>query len=344
MNFNANINFVWLFCGLKSEFMDFLTTYKDIFEKYMANQGMVTAPKNLYLPMEYIMNLPGKRIRPVLVMLAASAFDTNSVEKALPAAMAVEVFHNFSLVHDDIMDAAPLRRGLPAVHKKYGTNNAILTGDVMLIKAYQYLMQYEGELAMKLLTIFNKMAQEVCEGQQYDVDFETREDVTIPEYIKMIEYKTSVLIAACMQMGALIGGASDQDAQHLYNYGVNVGIAFQMQDDVLDTFGTPKVGKQAAGDIIQNKKTYLFLKALELSTDKDKETLLKWYSQNPEDPTEKIDIVKKLFKDYNVLGYTEEVKMAYKDLALSHLTPTNMDEKNKQIFVSFADFLLNRDV
>lgn len=323
--------------------MDFLSRYKDAFDQYLADHQFHKQPESLYDPIDYIMRLGGKRIRPVLLLLAHDLY-TGDIQSAMKAAMAVEVFHNFTLVHDDIMDDAPLRRGEPTVHEKYDVNTGILSGDVMMIKSYELLTGYDDHLAMRLMKIFNKMSIEVCEGQQMDMDFESRDDVSIPEYIKMIEYKTSVLIATCLQMGAIIGGSSEMDARHLYHYGLNVGIAFQMQDDILDTFGKAKVGKQEAGDIIQNKKTYLYLKALELGSGTEKSTLTSLYGSRPDDPTDKISKVKAIFSNNHVVHYANEVKAEYKNLALSHLDALHLSDDKKAVFRKFADYLLNREI
>ncbi len=236
--------------------------YRHYFLDYLEEQRILRSPENLYKPIDYILRLPGKRIRPVLTMMAAEIFGVNYA-RALPAAMAVEVFHNFSLVHDDIMDDAPLRRGNETVHEKWGLNAGILSGDAMLILAYQYFEQYEPEVFRALAKLFSKTALEVCEGQQLDVDFEIRDDVTIDEYLKMIEYKTAVLVAAALKMGAIVAGTTSSNCEAIYAFGLHLGIAFQLQDDYLDVYGDPATfGKQSGGDIIENKKTYLYLKAI----------------------------------------------------------------------------------
>lgn len=246
----------------QEQFLAFLETYKEERE-----------PKNLYEPIAYILNLGGKRLRPVLTLMTADCFDGDT-NQALDAALAVEVFHNFSLIHDDIMDAAPLRRGHQTVHEKWDLNTGILSGDAMLIMAYQLFENYQPETFQKLAKLFSKTALEVCEGQQYDIDFEMRSDVSIPEYLKMIEYKTAVLVGAAMKMGAIIANASTEDQNRCYEFGKNLGIAFQLQDDYLDAFGNPETfGKQVGGDIIENKKTYLYLKALEFSSESDQQKL-----------------------------------------------------------------------
>jgi geranylgeranyl diphosphate synthase type II len=307
--------------------------YTHIFTSYLEQHPLTRPPVRLYEPADYILSLGGKRLRPVFALMGAHLY--GDPEKALNVAMAVEVFHNFTLLHDDIMDEAPLRRGKPTVHKKYNTHTAILTGDVMMIQSYQYLLDYQDPLMVKsLLDIFNKMAFEVCEGQQWDMDFETRADVTINEYIHMITYKTSVLIAASLQMGSLVSGASAQDQKHLYEFAKNFGIAFQLQDDILDTFGEEaKVGKTIGGDILQNKKTYLFLKALDLADDNQKERLKYLYFSKQADlsPEEKIREVTQIFKAVHVVEYARQVIEAYRDLALSHLSACSPDMEKKKV-------------
>ena len=243
-----------------------LSQLQELFQKYISDNQFSDTPTELYDPVNYILSLGGKRLRPILLLMAYNLFKTD-VEKALPAAFSVEVFHNFSLMHDDIMDKAPLRRGKPAVHIKYNESTGILSGDVMLIYAFKYLMKLEDQNSLlEIIKLFNQIAIDVCEGQQFDMNFENRTEVTIDEYINMIGLKTAALLAGAMKMGALIAGASDKDAQLLYDFGKNVGIAFQLQDDILDTFGDPeKFGKKVGGDIAQNKKTYLALRAMELA-------------------------------------------------------------------------------
>ena len=237
--------------------------YTEAFNDYLHSKIFLKDPVNLYEPILYILKLGGKRLRPVLTLMTAEIFDT-SYEKALDAALAVEVFHNFSLVHDDIMDDAPLRRGQETVHEKWDINTGILSGDAMLINAYQLFENYDGNTFKDLAKLFSKTAIEVCEGQQYDVDFETRDDVTIPEYLKMIQFKTAVLLGASLEMGAIVANASQSCRDAIYNFGRDLGIAFQLQDDYLDAFGDPLTfGKQVGGDIIENKKTFLYLTALQ---------------------------------------------------------------------------------
>jgi geranylgeranyl diphosphate synthase type II len=318
--------------------------YQDFFISYLESQSINKEPKNLYEPIDYILSLGGKRMRPVLTLMTAEVFKAD-YKKALPAAMAVEVFHNFSLVHDDIMDDAPLRRGEQTVHEKWNINTGILSGDAMLILAYQYFEQYEPAVFRDLAKLFSKTALEVCEGQQWDVDFETRKDVTIPEYLKMIEYKTAVLVAAAMKMGAIIANASEENAGLIYDFGLNLGLAFQLQDDYLDAFGDPETfGKQVGGDIIENKKTYLYLKAVEFSDVKQAQQLNDLFAIHSDDNTKKINDVKNIF---NNSGASEETQKAIKEYtfkAFETLEKMNIELSKKEMLRAFGENLMGRKV
>jgi geranylgeranyl diphosphate synthase type II len=276
--------------------------------------------------------------------MAAEVFDVDA-EKALPAATAVEVFHNFSLIHDDIMDDAPLRRGNETVHEKWNINTGILSGDAMLILAYQYFEEYEPQIFRELAKLFSKTALEVCEGQQYDVDFETRDDVTIPEYLKMIQYKTAVLVGAAMKMGAIVAETSEENANCIYDFGLNLGIAFQLQDDYLDAFGNPETfGKQVGGDIIENKKTYLYLKAMEFASADEKEQLLHLFSIQPSDNTDKINSVKEIFNQTRASEATQKAIQEYTLIAFDTLDKMNIGADKKVILRAFGENLMNRNV
>ena len=310
------------------------------FSQIVANKE----PKNLYEPISYILSLGGKRMRPVLTLMAAEVFNVDC-EQAIPAATAVEVFHNFSLIHDDIMDDAPLRRGHQTVHEKWDLNTGILSGDAMLILAYQYFETYEATVFQQLAKLFSKTALEVCEGQQYDVDFEVRDDVTISEYLKMIEYKTAVLVGAAMKMGAIVAKTSDENADLIYDFGLNLGIAFQLQDDYLDAFGNPETfGKQVGGDIIENKKTYLYLKALEFSNDSEKEQLLHLFSIQPTDNSDKISSVKNIFNTTGSSDATQTAIQEYTYKAFDTLKEMNISEDKKALLRSFGEKLMSRNV
>jgi geranylgeranyl diphosphate synthase, type II len=318
--------------------------YQEFISDYLNSQYETKEPKNLYEPIHYILALGGKRMRPVLTLMSAEVFD-GDYKKALPAALAVEVFHNFSLVHDDIMDDAPLRRGNETVHEKWNTNTAILSGDAMLILAYQYFEKYTTDVFRDLAKLFSKTAIEVCEGQQWDVDFETRDDVSIPEYLKMIQYKTAVLVAAAMKMGAIVAETSQENADLIYDFGLNLGLAFQLQDDYLDAFGDPKTfGKQVGGDIIENKKTYLYLKALEFASAQQKEQLLQQFSIHPQDSTSKIVTVKELFNTTGAAKATQQAIQEYTLKAFDTLQKLHIDNEKKDMLHSFGENLMGRKV
>jgi geranylgeranyl diphosphate synthase type II len=317
--------------------------YRDFFDNYLSQQSLLKEPRNLYEPVDYIIGLGGKRLRPILTLMAAEIFDS-SYDKALPAALAVEMFHNFSLVHDDIMDDAPLRRGHETVHEKWNINTGILSGDAMLILAYRYFEAYEPEVFRDLAKLFSKTALEVCEGQQWDVDFETRDDVTIPEYLQMIAYKTAVLVGAAMKMGAIISGTLTENCDAVYDFGCSLGIAFQLQDDYLDAFGDPETfGKQVGGDIIENKKTYLYLKALEFAKG-EKEQLLHLYAINPNDNTDKIASVKEIFKSTGAAEATQNAIRDYTFKAFATLGKMKVSEEKKLMLRTFGENLMGRNV
>ena len=319
-----------------------LTFYQKEFLEYLEKKDWVREPKNLYEPIDYILQLSGKRIRPILTLMSADIL-SGDFKKALPAALAVEVFHNFTLVHDDIMDDAPLRRGKQTVHEKWNLNTGVLSGDAMLILAYQYFENYEAGTFQKLAKLFSKTALEVCDGQQLDIDFETRNDVTITEYINMIRLKTSVLVAAALKMGAIVAKASEKDANLLYEYGLNLGLAFQLQDDYLDTFGDPETfGKQVGGDIIENKKTYLFLKAMELANNDDKQKLQFFYKQKLEENSIKIDEVTRIFERCDIPGLIQKLILDYTKLSFDSLNQMNISSKNKEKLIQFGTFLMAR--
>lgn len=321
-----------------------LSDYQNIITEEFSNLHIDKQPQNLYEPIDYILSLGGKRIRPVLTLMAADIFDGDH-KKAIAAAKAVEMFHNFSLVHDDIMDDAPLRRGNETVHEKWDLNTGILSGDAMLILAYQYFENYEPKVFQALAKLFSKTALEVCEGQQYDVDFETRDDVTIPEYLKMIEYKTAVLLGAAMKMGAIVAETTEENTNLIYNFGLNLGIAFQLQDDYLDAFGNPETfGKQVGGDIIENKKTYLYLKAMEFSNTENKQQLLHLFSIQPQDNTDKIESVKAIFNSSGASQATQEAIAKYTEMAYETLEKMHLSDDKKMILRLFGDKLMNRKV
>ncbi len=318
--------------------------YQEAFLKSLSHFKIEKQPQSLYLPVNYILNLGGKRLRPILTLMTAEIFGCDYT-KALDASLSLEVFHNFSLMHDDIMDDAPLRRGNDTVHIKWNINTAILSGDAMLILAYQLFENYEAPIFQSLAKLFSKTALEVCEGQQYDMDFETRDDVHIEEYLHMIECKTAVLVGAAMKMGAIVAKASESDQNKIYDFGKNLGIAFQLQDDYLDAFGDSETfGKQVGGDIIENKKTYLYLKALEFSNEEDRLQLEHLYGINPSDTTQKIETTKQLFISSGAANATQNEIENYTQKAFSILETMSIAVEKKKILKKFGMDLMNRSV
>lgn len=324
--------------------MSIIEKYQDDFSQFLKENVTQQNPATLYQPVHYILNLGGKRIRPVLTMLSCDIFGTD-YKKARFAALAVEIFHNFSLVHDDIMDKAPLRRGKATVHTKWNLNTGILSGDAMLILAYQYFERYEPLIFKELAVIFGKTALEVCVGQQFDLDFEERQEVSIEEYLKMIEYKTAVLVGAALQMGAVVAEASAENQQIIYNFGVALGIAFQLQDDYLDTFGDAKTfGKKIGGDILENKKTILYIKALENASATQKETLLRYYSSDSFPEAEKIQAVSDIFQQTQSDVFLREEIKNYTQKAFQFLDALEVSNEKKDILRQFGNDLMDRKV
>ncbi|MHC0446121.1 polyprenyl synthetase family protein [Flavobacterium sp. 3-218] len=318
--------------------------YTDFFIRYLESQNIEKNPKNLYNSISYMMLLGGKRLRPVLTLIAAEIFGSN-FNLALPAALAIETFHNSSLIHDDIIDDDPIRRGKPTVHKKWNTNTAILSGDAMIILTYKHLEKYAPNLALQLIKAINKMALDICEGQQLDVDFESRQNVSVSEYLKMIEYKTGSLIATSLKVGAIIAQASQENCDLIYDFGLNLGLAFQLQDDYLDIYGdTPTFGRRLYGDIISNKKTYLYLKTLELLNETDKEKLLKLFGVRLDDNTEKIKTVKKLYLASGIVDITQKEIQKYTFKAFESLDKINIPESKKKLLKDLGKELMNRRI
>ena len=325
--------------------MKSLPEFQTLYETFQNKKLKFDKPKNLYEPVEHIMHIAGKRMRPVLVLMGCAIFDGN-IKTALPIALAVEVFHNFTLVHDDIMDCAPLRRGITTVHTKFGINAGILSGDVMLIYAYKYIsdLKISPTTITFLLKAFNDAAVKVCEGQQWDMDFETRKNVSEKEYIKMIGYKTAALVGVALQMGALASHAKPDAAQILYNFGYNVGVAFQIHDDILDSFGDPTTfGKKVGGDIAQNKKTLLVIETLALGTTEQKKELQKLMSvKNTILEAEKIERVKALFIESGALEAVTKKRETYIVLAFENLQKLNISSDKKEYLKSWANDLMQR--
>lgn len=319
------------------------TLYVEKIRHALEQSNFPATPGNLYDPVRYMLSLSGKRIRPLLVLLGADLFNIENIDDAIPASLAIEYFHNFSLVHDDIMDNAPLRRGKEAVHKKWNESVAILSGDALLVKAYEQLAFVKVEYIPELLRIFSQLAIEVCEGQQYDMDFESIDSITGDQYIEMIRLKTSVLLGGALEMGAIIANATLVDRKHINNFGVNLGIAFQLQDDILDVYGDPSTfGKQIAGDIIANKKTilYILLKSkLEQEDTQEFEDLL---TNKRITSDEKITRMKNLYQKYHVMQEASELKEIYTHLAYESLQKVNVTEPQKKELYSLADNLMRR--
>jgi geranylgeranyl diphosphate synthase, type II len=320
-----------------------LKEFSSLVEDELKQWSLPEKPVDLYSPVRYMFSLGGKRMRPTLVLLGCRLF-RDDVRPAIGPALAVEVFHNFTLLHDDIMDNAPLRRGKPTVHCKWSPNVAILSGDAMMVLAYEALARTEPTVLPKLLPVFNATALEICEGQQFDMDFEQRDDVTIAEYEEMIRLKTAVLLAASLKMGALVGGASAEQAQYLYDFGLNAGIAFQLQDDILDVFGdTGKVGKQQGGDIISDKKTYLLLKAIETAQHADSEELHRWIGNSSDLPEDKVRAVTAIYDRLGIRQLAEQRMWHFHAAAQQHLDMVNGDTRWTAILREFTDSLMHRE-
>lgn len=322
--------------------MKFLDDYQrivaDAIEKYTFNGE----PKELYEPINYIISHGGKRLRPIMVLMANELFNGN-LEKAIKPSLAIEFFHNFTLIHDDIMDSATLRRGKPTVHNLHGLNVGILSGDALMIKAYQFFEDLEPELFKECIRIFSETGALLCEGQQLDVNFETQEDVNYEDYIKMITYKTGVLSAASFKIGAKIAGASDEDADLIYNFGKHIGVAFQIMDDYLDVFGNQEAfGKKHAGDIYENKKTVLYLLALEHANEEEKKELHYWYSKKT-DNVDKVYGVEKIFRRAKIDEKVLRLIQKHNETGHDFLNQLNVSDEKKQPFIELANYLLRRD-
>lgn len=313
----------------------------DQFQQYFSTEHFPLTTPSLYDPNRYFLQLGGKRIRPACVLLGNELFSEIQAD-AWPVATAIELFHNFTLIHDDIMDNAPIRRGMETVHERYGTPTALLAGDVMLVQAYEYLNKSTGNYLQRIVSIFNQAARQVCEGQQLDMNYEKQENVTLDDYLHMITLKTSVLLAASLQIGAVIGGASLGNADHLYEFGKNLGIAFQVQDDYLDAFGDPmKFGKQVGGDIMANKKTFLLLYALQAADEGDQQKIEDLIRSNHFD---KVEMMLDIFRKYNVDEWARKLKAAYYDKALHHLEEIAVISYRKQPLLELATFLIDREM
>lgn len=319
-----------------------LQQYTGLIDSELTKIGLPNSPVRLYDPLRYFLQIGGKRIRPILTLLSAELFGASS-EKALPQALCIEVFHNFTLIHDDIMDQSPLRRNQQTVHEKWNRDVAILSGDVLMIKAYQLLGDIDAKLLPPAFDLFNKTAIEVCEGQQMDMDFEERSDVSIDEYIEMIRLKTSVLLGCALEIGAIVAEASDKSRKEIYTFGQHIGIAFQIQDDILDLYADPdQFGKQVGGDVIANKKTILHLTAIKHATKEQLEVMKQL--QNAQDLVFKVDRTRRLFNQLEVRSICEARMQEHYGIAMASLAKINIDESKKEALIGLAAFLMNREV
>ena len=321
-----------------------LSEYHKMFTEHLAKYTVSSVPENLYAPVHYILSLGGKRIRPILTLVSTDVF-SGSPAKALDAALAGEVFHNFSLVHDDIMDSADLRRGNITVHKKWDSSTGILSGDVMLILAYQIFENYEPDIFVPMASLFSKTAIKVCEGQQLDIDFEKRKEISLDEYLLMITCKTAELIGAAMKMGAIIADATTEQQEKIYDFGKNLGIAFQLQDDYLDCYGNENdFGKKIGGDIIEKKKTFLYLKALELASNETKSTLISLYNSPHKDSQQKIALVKEIYNNCNIENEVVGEIKKYTDNAFKILDSLDLPKEKYEFLHNFGNSLMKRKI
>ncbi len=320
-----------------------LEEIQNLIDKAIENLEIYREPKELYEPVHYVFKTGGKRLRPVLTLMSCNLF-SNNVDEAVIPSLGLEIFHNFTLLHDDIMDEAALRRNHLTVHKKWDQNVAILSGDVMAILAYEYITSCREEILVDVIRVFNKTARQVCEGQQYDMNFERVLNVTAQEYLKMIEMKTSVLLAGCMHIGALIGGADSKNAELLYKFGHDVGMAYQLQDDLLDTYGNTEVfGKEIGGDIVANKKTFLLIKALEKADEKQQIEIHHLLKRLEDNPKKKIRVMKKIFDGLGIQELTKRLASHYYISALKNLNKVRVPEERKIQLKQLADTLLTRE-
>ena len=316
---------------------------QELVNSYIENQDFGGNPKELYAPIEYILRQGGKRMRPTLCLLACDLFNGN-IEDCMVPAVAAEIFHNFTLVHDDIMDQAPLRRGMETVYHKWNSDIALLSGDTMLIKAFQYVLAMKKEYSYEVFAELCKVALEVCEGQQFDLNFETQDNVSLESYLEMIRLKTAVLLGSVLKIGAIVAGADAKNQQTVYDFGINLGLAFQLQDDIFDCYGDVKVfGKMTGGDISDNKKTYLYLKALELASEEDKNILRQLFSMPKGRDEKKIETVLTIYDKYNVRGIVTDLMTKYYEDSLKNLDSIEVSEERKQVLREYAAYLYTRN-
>ena len=321
-----------------------LSQYHQMFTDHIEKHTISAVPENLYAPVNYILSLEGKRIRPILTLISADIF-SGSPKKALNAALAGEIFHNFSLVHDDIMDSADLRRGNTTVHEKWDNSTAILSGDVMLILAYQIFENYEANIFVPMATLFSKTAIKVCEGQQLDIDFEKKQEISFDEYLLMITYKTAELIGVAMKMGAIIANATIADQEKIYKFGKNLGIAFQLQDDYLDCFGNENdFGKKIGGDIIERKKTFLYIKTLELISGDEKSNFISLYNSPYDNSKDKIALVKDMYNKCNIKNEVTAEIQKYTDSAFQILESLKLPKEKNEFLQNIGNSLMQRKI
>ncbi len=316
---------------------------QDLIKTELEKINFIQKPENLYNPIDYTMSMGGKRIRPLLCLLSTQLFG-GDINKAIKPALGVEIFHNFTLLHDDIMDNAEVRRNKPTVHKKWNSNVGILSGDAMLIRAYQFVEDCDTEVLPAVLKLFNETALGVCEGQQYDMDFETRTDVSVEEYIEMIRLKTAILLAASLKLGAILAHCSKEEGENIYQFGINIGIAFQLQDDYLDSFGKEDTfGKRIGGDIVSNKKTFLLISALKEASEEDKVKLNDWLSLKEFDENQKISSIKEIYINSGVDQKSKSLMDRYFTKAIEYLNKITGNEKIKEELNNIAVKLMNRN-
>ncbi|MAU25725.1 MAG: polyprenyl synthetase [Flavobacteriaceae bacterium] len=321
-----------------------LSQYHQMFADHLEKYTVNAVPKNLYAPVNYILSLEGKRIRPILTLISTDIF-SGPPKKALDAALAGEIFHNFSLVHDDIMDSATLRRGNTTVHQKWDSSTAILSGDVMLILAYQIFENYEANIFVPMATLFSKTAIKVCEGQQLDIDFEKKQEISLDEYLLMITYKTAELIGASMKMGAIIANATMVEQEKIYEFGKNLGIAFQLQDDYLDCFGNENdFGKKIGGDIIEKKKTFLYIKTLELLSGDEKSNFISLYNSPHDNPKEKTTLVKEIYSKCNIGNEVAVEIQKHTNNAFQILESLKLTKEKSEFLHNFGNSLTQRKI
>lgn len=322
---------------------DKISFFERIIEEAIRDVWKSCQPRTLFAPAGYMLSLGGKRLRPLLALMAADLFGKKA-EEVVDAALAVEIFHNFSLVHDDLMDNADLRRGYPTVHKKWNNNTAILSGDAMVIEAYKYIARTPTDILPQILALFSDTAMEICKGQQYDMDFEQRLDVTEEEYIEMIRLKTAVLIGCALKIGAVTAGAPEEDASSLYAFGIHIGVAFQLKDDLLDVYGDPsKFGKKIGGDILCNKKTILLIKSLKNLEGARREELLQWLETQDPDPDTKIKFVKSVYDELNLKIIVENLIEKYYLSSLDYLSSVRVPDSSKKELFELAENLMYRE-